>query len=212
MQTYASQSPDAGRRPRGRRRLAAGFILAVAWAAAGAARCAQGQTGTVAITAEYKVKATFLFRFAQFVEWPPAAFAATNAPVVIGLLGADPFGPFLEELVQGETIRNRAVKVVRAEAVADLPPCHILFISKSEQPRLEQELAFLKPSSVLTVGETADFARRGGVVNFYMEKDTVRLEFNPAAARRKGLEISSQLLRLGRTVKSAETESRGVAP
>ena len=162
---------------------------------------AQAQT---AATNEYKVKASCLFNFAQFVEWPAAAFADATSPIVIGILGDDAFGPFLDQLVQGEKVRNRPLTVRRARTVDEAKGCHILFISKSEASGLAAILASVEPSGVLTVGETEGFARCGGVINFYLDGGRLRFEINPGAAGRCGLKISSQLLSLGKLVETAD--------
>ena len=155
-------------------------------------------------TNEYKVKASCLFNFAQFVEWPAAAFADAASPIVIGVLGEDAFGPFLDQIVQGEKVRSRPLIVRRARTVDALKACHILFVSKSEDSRLTGILASLEPNSVLTVGEAEGFARRGGVINFYLDGERLRFEINPGAAVHCGLKISSQLLSLGKLVETAD--------
>lgn len=149
---------------------------------------------------EYEVKAACLFNFGQFVEWPAAAFAATNSPLGIGVLGADPFGEYLNQIVQNETIKGRKVTIQSSRRVEDLLSCHVLFISKSEKGRLPQILAALGNTSVLTVGEVEGFAERGVMINFYLQGNKVRFEINPTAAQRQGLKISSQLLKLGKIV------------
>jgi len=151
---------------------------------------------------EYAVKAAFLFNFTKFVEWPAAAFADDSAPLVIGILGDDPFGPALDEIVQGETVQKRTVVVRRKLQLADLKGCQVLFVSKTEHARLARIVADLGEASVLTVGDMEGFARHGGVINFYLEENKVRFEINPDAARSKGLKLSSQLLKLGRIVGS----------
>jgi hypothetical protein len=151
---------------------------------------------------EYQVKAACLFNFAQFVEWPAAAFPDADAPIRIGVLGDDPFGAALEETVRGETVRNRKLVIQRSHRVADLKNCHVLFISKSEKKRVAEILSQLSSSDVLTVSEVESFARRGGIINFYLAGKKVRFEINPDAAKRKGLKVSAQLLELGAEVGS----------
>ena len=149
------------------------------------------------IAKEYKVKASYLFNFAQFVEWPPAAFADANAPITIGVLGTDEFSPFLDELVRGETIKSRPLVIKRSQKLAELLDCHVLFISKSERDRLDKILPALDQTSVLTVSEVEGFAKRGGVINFILMDGRVRFEINPDAAKHKKLKLGSQLLQLG---------------
>src|ERR1700741_2837366 len=81
---------------------------------------------------EYQVKAVFLFNFAQFVDWPPAAFSGADAPLVIGILCDDPFGPYLDETVRDEKVADRPLEIQRYRRVDEIRTCHVLFISRSE--------------------------------------------------------------------------------
>lgn len=190
--------PGCGRVRRAGRRLATSFLLILLTAAVA---LAQSSAPT-----EYQVKATWLLNFLQFTEWPAAAFTNANTPIRIGVLGDDPFGAVLDQTVQGETINNRKLVVLRSRRVEDLKDCQLLFISKSEKPRLTEILRGLESASVLTVSETESFARIGGIINFYLEGKKVRFEINAAAARRKGIKISSQVLDLAKPVGIAITK------
>jgi len=147
-----------------------------------------------AIPAGYQLKAVFLFNFAQFVSWPPGAFQGAQSPIVIGVLGDDPFGSYLDRVVQGEKIGDRRLVVRRYSQVEDVADCHILFISRSEADHLGSVLARIKGRSLLTVGDLDNFARLGGMVRFVTENGKIRLRINVAAAKASGLTISSKLL------------------
>lgn len=157
-----------------------------------------------AVSKEYQIKAAFLFNFAQFVEWPATAFTNAAEPFCIGILGNDPFGAALDETVQGETINNRKIIIERSQRIEDLKNCQMIFISKSEKEHLAEILSQLDSQSVLTVSEFEGFAKRGGGINFYLEKDKVRFEINSTIAQRNGLKISSQLLSLAKIVNPAK--------
>ena len=144
---------------------------------------------------EYQVKAVFLFNFSQFVDWPAASFADGRAPLVIGVLGSDPFGATLDEIVRGETVNGRPLEVRRYDSVEQIDACHILFIERSQEERLDAVLAGLKGRSVLTVGDFEGFARRGGIIRFVTVGNKIRLRVNLAAAQDAELTISSKLLR-----------------
>jgi hypothetical protein len=151
---------------------------------------AQGPPAT-----EYALKAVFLFNFAQFVEWPATAFAAPQAPLVIGVLGEDPFGEYLDSTVHGETINDHPMVVQRYRRVEDIGTCHILFVSRPEEGRLEQILAALRGREILTVGDMDNFAGRGGMIRLVTDHNRIRLHINLDAARAADLTISSKLLR-----------------
>lgn len=147
---------------------------------------------------EYEVKAAFLANFAQFAKWPDAVFSDANAPFVIGVLGDDPFGGALESVVKGQAVSGRKVVVRRGRRPEDFRNCQIVFIGKSERARIADIVGSFQMSSILTVGETEQFVKHGGMVGFLMEGDKVRFEINNGAARRAGLELSSRLVKLAR--------------
>jgi hypothetical protein len=151
-------------------------------------------------SAEYQLKAVFLFNFAQFVEWPAQAFPEPKAPLVIGILGEDPFGAYLDDLVTGEKIGDHPLVVRRSARAEDLIGCHIVFISRSEARDLDNIVARLKTQSLLTVSDAESFTRHGGMVRFVMEGGKIRLRINVEAARACGLTISSKILRPGTIV------------
>jgi hypothetical protein len=148
---------------------------------------------------EYQVKAVFLFNFAQFVDWPPKAFPETQTPLVIGVLGEDPFGTYLDETVRGEKVKDRPLVVQRYRRVGEVKTCHVLFISRSETDRLEQIFANVKGRYILTVGDAEDFALRGGMIQLVTEKNKIRMRINLEAVKAAGLTISSKLLRVAET-------------
>jgi hypothetical protein len=144
---------------------------------------------------EYELKAAFLFNFAQFVEWPPAAFATPDAPLIIGVLGSDPFGGRLEEVVRGEVVLGHPLEVRRYDRIEDVENCHILFLGRSEGSNLEGILSRLRFRPILTVGEADQFARAGGMIGFVMDRNRIRLRINRGAAEAANLVLSSRLLR-----------------
>jgi len=151
---------------------------------------------------EYELKAVFLFNFARFVDWPAESFAAPASPLVIGILGEDPFGPGLDAVLANEDVGNRKLSVRRFASLDQLEPCHILFVSPSEAGRLDQVIARLGKRSTLTVGDTKEFTARSGMIGFETVHNRLRLRINLAAARAARLTISSQLLRQARIVET----------
>ena len=151
---------------------------------------------------EYQVKAGFLYNFAKLTEWPAAAFADTNAPLVIGVLGKDPFGRVLDDTVKEKWIEGRKVIVRRCQNLVEAQECHVLFTAESDPARQREIITHLSGRPVLTVGQGKGFAGRGGIINFTMENKHVRFEINATQAKAGQLKISSRLLRLAVIVKS----------
>jgi hypothetical protein len=144
---------------------------------------------------EYRVKAVFLFNFSRFVEWPESAFAAPEAPFVIGVFGQDPFGADLDEVARGETVNGRQLQIRRIQAVDEARDCQILFIPATEQPQLDAILAALDRRSTLTVSDLDGSAARGAMIRLVTDRNRIRLRVNVESARAAGLVISSKLLR-----------------
>jgi YfiR/HmsC-like len=155
-----------------------------------------GETNT---SPEYQLKAVFLFNFAQFVDWPAKAFPEPLTPLIIGVLGDDPFGSYLDETVRGEKVNNRPLLVQRYRRVGEIKTCQVLFISRSENDRLEQIVTGLKGRNILTVGDLEDFALRGGMIQLFTEKNKIRMRINLGAVKAANLTISSKLLRVAET-------------
>lgn len=145
---------------------------------------------------EYQTKAAFLFNFAKFVDWPPHKFTQPDSPLIIGIVGSDPFGELLEEAVQDKRINDRTVMVRHIDDMEELRKCHILFVCRSEVTRLPKILWEVRGDNVLTVGETDKFISRGGIINFVMVGSAVRFQIDNNAAKRAGLKISSKLQQL----------------
>jgi hypothetical protein len=143
-------------------------------------------------TLEYPVKGAYLFKFGDFVEWPKDSFPEAGSPFIIGILGEDPFGPELDDMVQNRTVQGRQAIVKRYKNIDDAKAAHILYIGANKAERLEQIEASLNGKSVLTVSDESKEA--AGIVNFTVLDNKVRFEIDPAAAHRASLKVSSKLL------------------
>jgi len=150
---------------------------------------------------EYQVKAAFLYNFAKFVEWPSGAFTNSTDPIEICIVGQNPFGSTLENMVQGKKVGNRAFAVRQLPDAQQAKGCQILFIGAGEWKRVRTLLDALKGAPVLTVGETDDFTSFGGVIAFQLEGPRVRIQIALEPAERAKLRISSKLLSLAEIVK-----------
>lgn len=142
---------------------------------------------------EYDLKAAFLFNFAKFVDWPPESLQGVDA-LYVCVLGEDPFGDVLDRAFAGKTVHDRPLIIRRLTRVDQIHGCHILFVSGAAERRLGELTRTSGP--LLTIGETDQFLRHGGVVAFEMEENRLRFEINADAADEAGLKISSQLMKL----------------
>jgi hypothetical protein len=151
-------------------------------------------------TAEYELKAAFLFHFAQFVDWPPEVFKDANSPLTYCTIGDDPFHGALEVSLNGKTIGARSFRALHFKQPQEIQGCQVLFIGAEENKLLPAILASVKGTSVLTVGESEHFVGGGGIIGFLLEENKIHFEINLEAANKAKLKISSKLLVLAKTV------------
>jgi hypothetical protein len=187
--TRAHLSGQCSRLPRWLRNVATGLLLC-AFASFGGLR-AQAPQPT-----EYEVQAAYLSNFGRFVEWPARPAANEKDPFYVCVLGQDPFGSLLDAALKGETIGGAPMAARRVASAADAANCRIVFVNSTKDSELKGILATLRNSRALTVSDTFDFTRQGGMIQFVLEGNRVRFEINLAAAQRAGLTLSSQLLKV----------------
>jgi hypothetical protein len=148
---------------------------------------------------EYKIKAGCLVKFLQFVEWPSASFSQKDSPYIIGILGDDPFSDILDDMVRDRVIDGRKLIARRYKDAKAAREAHIIFIGLKGEA-LANALTALEGAPALTVGETSSFIESGGMVRFVIRDEKVAFDMSPQAAKKAGLKIGAQLLRLARVV------------
>jgi hypothetical protein len=159
-----------------------------------------GCGGQDAASTEYQVKAAYLFNFAKFVEWPTGAFRSPNSPLVICVLGLNPFGSDLEGSIAGKTVGGHRLQISNLPHGLDASSCQIVFIASSEKGQMREILQSLTGASVLTVSDTSGFTDDGGMINFVLEGERVRFEANVDAAEHAHLRLSARLLTVAKLV------------
>lgn len=147
-----------------------------------------------------QLKAAFIYNFSLFVEWPPHAFEDEHTPIIIGILGDDPFGESLDNALKGKLLKERSYHIKRSKWISDIADSHILYISPSAVNDLKSILNKISGKAVLTIGDYPGLASKGVMFNFYTENEKVRFEININAVREARLNVSSKLLRLGKII------------
>lgn len=158
------------------------------------------QHGAPAISLEYAVKATYLYKLAPFVNWPPAEFATPDAPFRICVAGEDPFGDYLKNAVAGRGLGTHPFQVEQLDAAAPATGCQILFLARLPAQGVGQALDAVSGKPVLTVVDST-MPHAGGIVQFVIDRGRVRFEIDTVAAARNHITISSKLLSLALAVK-----------
>lgn len=156
---------------------------------------------------EYQVKAAYLANFSKFIEWqqgasmPPNGAGQADEPFAICVLGRDPFGPALDAALAGESVGRHPLVPRRVTNAREAAGCREVFIAEDDR-ELRKDLAALDKSAVLTVGDQPEFLKRGGMIQFVLEGNRVRFEVNLTAAKKAGLNLSSELLKVASAVRN----------
>lgn len=155
---------------------------------------------------EYRVKAGYLRNLVRFVEWPAPGFTASNAPVIVGVLDRGEVAAWLQEALKGKSVNGHPLEVKSLETPSPEAGCHILFVSRASghTPASVRKALGVRPT--LIVGETADFARQGGMIGFRYEAERVLLDLNPDAIQQTSLKMSARLASLATLVKGGPAQ------
>ena len=151
-------------------------------------------------TAEYRIKAAFLCKFGNYVEWPDEPASGAQLPFEIGVLATPAVADEFVAAARGQSVNGRPIVVRRIERGDSLDSVNLLFVARSHAARLGEVLAALKDRPVLTVTESDIVVTPGSMVNFVVVEDKVKFDISLAAAERSKLRISARLLGVARTV------------
>jgi len=153
---------------------------------------------------ESEIEAVYVFKFSQFITWPGKAQARPSFDICV--LGDDPFAPYLDRTIRGETVDGKTVMDRHIARPQDAQGCSILYISRSEAFHLRQILIDTREWPVLTVSDIDNFVNQGGMIQFVLQSGRVRFEVNLAPATQAGLALSSELLKVAVDVKGANAQ------
>ena len=198
----ARRAGQQARRPAGRRSPLLVFWLSGLLAPALLLAPMAARAADSAAALEYKVKAGYLFNFARFIEWPESAFPSTNSPFVIGVLDGGEASPVLRSLFEGKQVNGRPIEVRSVFPETIGKEIHILLVTRAAGKTPEDLRKFVGSAAMLMVGETDEFAERGGTIGFVREEESVRLTLCLEHATEAGLKVSSRLSNVAKLVKS----------
>ena len=150
---------------------------------------------------EYELKAAFVLNFASLVHWPDSALEEATTPDVAVMADTDPYA-LIERALDGRSAGGHLVRSRRAVSLDELGGAHIVFVTRDSGVGAEDVVSATLGKNVLLIGESRDFARRGGAINFYTEYRKIRFEVNPEAVKKAGLQISSRLLSVAKILEN----------
>ncbi len=189
-----------------RRLVIAGAMAAAAMMSMPAAAQGQNQTASTnpAASFEYRLKAAFLYNFAKFAEWPAQSFSAADAHLELCIAGENPFRGALATTTAGKHVHARPLKITPVSGIKNLDTCHVLFVGKMTKRHMARLILATRKRPILTVSESAAFARAGGIIHLKTVNKKVRFVINLDAAKRAGVKFSSKLLRLAEIVQTPQ--------
>ncbi|HVO88627.1 MAG TPA: YfiR family protein [Casimicrobiaceae bacterium] len=156
--------------------------------------------GEAQLAAEYRVKAAFVYKFGEYIEWPSDAFTHSGNSIEIGVIGADMLADELERLVSARTINGRRVTVVKLRHGDPLDGVHVLFVGRSEESTLGKLLLAAKGRAIVTVTESDQALSMGSMINFVVDDDKVRFDIALIPVEQGNIRISARLLAVARKV------------
>ncbi len=146
---------------------------------------------------EARLRAAFVYRFAQFTEWPsPSPGGLTFCGVQLGAA---------EQALRQLSARNRGTAPLRYREVEGpreaAQQCHVLVLGQSDTTSLRRWVEGLGDAPVLVVGLAPESLRAGASIALLTEPQGLAFSINQTEARRRGLALSSQMLKLAREVR-----------
>ncbi|MCD6681237.1 MAG: YfiR family protein [Burkholderiaceae bacterium] len=150
-----------------------------------------------------QVKAAYLLKFPDFVEWPPNAFSSPDSPFVVGISGADDVYVELRALAAGQRVAGRMIEVLRLQNPEPDFVTQLIFVGNDRSMQLPVWIDAYARRPVLIVADTVGGLESGAMLNFVEVDARLRFEASPAAAERSGLRLSSRLLGVAERVLKA---------
>ena len=147
-----------------------------------------------------EIEAAFLVKFSSYIHWPKQTFSSPDAPLVTGILGRDPFGSVLDTIVRSYVMQGRNVEIRRCTDLRTLCGSQIVFVPSDAMENMDAIAASAAGRPILLVGNAPDFLDRGGMINFVVVNNRIRFDINIKNSHRAGLEISSKLLKVARSI------------
>ncbi|HJV34228.1 YfiR family protein [Geomonas sp.] len=152
---------------------------------------------------ELEAKAAFIYNFCKYIDWPADRFASSSSPIVITVFchhftydACDAF-----DTIRGKSAGGRPLEVRLVKKADEIGTPHILYMCGSDRDHAGRIPESYRTQSILTVNDLDPATRCGGaIISFLSVDNKLRFQINLRAARKSGLKISSQLLKLATDV------------
>lgn len=147
---------------------------------------------------EYQIKASYIYNFLQFINFPPDELEIENI-LSVCILGENRFGSALNEL-QGATIPQGSIDIDylgKYSPALSFKGCNVLYIIKSEAPNVNDILRNIEPDHILTISEYTPFIEDGGIIELFIKDDSIHFKINSEKAKQAHYQIAAQLVEVG---------------
>jgi hypothetical protein len=164
-------------------------------------RSALGQESNRKDSLKSELQVAMIYKILGFIQWPSESFEFSSKTFRIGVFGKSPMFDAIR-ILEEETIKGLQVKVELVENINNAEKFHLLYICPKEISRMPSVLAATENATTLTISKAVDFAKKGGILNFYEKRGKMRFEINLDRAKKSGFKISSRVLSLSKIVSS----------
>jgi hypothetical protein len=164
------------------------------------ARAETVTSGAAVVVSEEKVKAAFVMRFLNYVEWPANSFPQADSPFVIGVSGAPEITRELEKSVAAQVPGKRPIVIRRLGEHDPLHGVHALMVGNGDRAGLGRWLAAAGQQPILLITEVDGAPPRGSMINFRLADDRVRFDIVLEPVENAGLKLNSRLLTVAMNV------------
>lgn len=175
------------------------FLYTMLWLAVQTTMVSVGANADVGPN-ESQIKAAYLYKFAAYVEWPPAVFVQADAPLTVGIIGADEIAEELRLLIKDRSVNGRVIHVKSLKIDDSVDEIQILFIGQRESGHLKNLLKSVQTRPILTVTEATNALDAGSIINFLSVDERIRFEVSVMQAERNGLKVSARLLAVAQKI------------
>jgi hypothetical protein len=149
---------------------------------------------------EAQIKAAFVYNFLKFVEWPVGVFLRLEDPLVVAIVGDGATADAVEQFLAAKQVGDHRIVIRRQRWDQPLAGAHATFVGEDDVKKVRRLLDSAAGAAVLSIGEGAGFASRGGMIALIIDGRRVRFDIDTDAAVAARLRISSKLLALGRVI------------
>lgn len=145
-----------------------------------------------------QIKAAYLVKFANYIEWPPGSFEDPESPIVIGVIGADRLADELQRVTQTRLIGTRRVAVRKLTTRDTSARVHMLYMGTRAGGQLGEWFNSVEGQPVLSISDSTHDLAHASAIKFVVDNNRLRFDVSVPVAERSGIRITAPLLTVAR--------------